>query len=179
MDYPESLLQSGGFAAADPARQWLVLYTKSKQEQALARDLLRLRIPFYLPLVPRISLYGRRPHRLQEPLFGSYVFLFANDDERVRCLMTNRVSRVIRVVDQETLQADLGRLEQLIKAGLPVSVGVRPKSEREMRVRRKRRAGKEFGGEAAGSVVVALDLDRGGLSFEFTGDEAVWRRQAG
>ena len=56
--YPETLLDAGMPAATD--RHWMVLYTKARQEKALARDLLRRQIPYYLPVVKRVSSHGGR-----------------------------------------------------------------------------------------------------------------------
>jgi hypothetical protein len=118
--YPEDLLQAVACPVNEHARRWFVLYTKSRQEQALARELLRLRIPYYLPLVSKLSRQLRK--RLQSPLFDGYVFLFGNEDERVRCLKTDRVVRVLPVFDQEALYGDLRRLEEVIKTGMPLAV---------------------------------------------------------
>ena len=43
---------------AGDGRRWLALYTKARQEKSLARELLKYRIPFYLPLVKRRALRG-------------------------------------------------------------------------------------------------------------------------
>ena len=49
--FPETLLES--FDSSAGIGQWMVVYTKPRQEKSLARDLLRRSIPFYLPLVKR------------------------------------------------------------------------------------------------------------------------------
>ena len=165
--YPENLLQDVACPANEHARRWFVLYTKSRQEQALARELLRLRIPYYLPLVAKTL--RQLQVRSRSPLFDGYVFLFGNEDERVRCLATNRVVRVFPVFDQETLFSDLRRLEDLIGTGMPVIVGgSRPRNSTRVSstsslsvkgaVRRRR---------AEPHVVVSLDVDRGRLAMQF------------
>ena len=170
--YPENLLQAGCPVNGHP-RQWFVLYTKPRQEHALARDLLRVQIPFYLPLVPHISLCGRRRLRSMTPLFAGYVFLLADEPERLRCLATHRVAQVLPVFDQERLHNDLVRLEQLIQTGMPLTVGTRSGRRDRNRGRRGNLQKVEDTGlrekEDAG-VVVSVDVDGGGLSFEFTGE---------
>jgi transcriptional antiterminator RfaH len=169
--YPENLLQADACPANEHARRWWVLYTKSRQEQALARELLRFRIPYFLPLVPRISRQRRRVHLLA-PLFDGYVFLFGNEEERVRCLATNRVAQVVPVVDQETLYGDLRRLEELIKTGIPLAVG-RPGPGNSIRVRGGSSPGVEgavLGREVETRVVVSFDLDRGRMEMQFVED---------
>ena len=172
--YPEDLLLA--CPANGAARQWLVLYTKPRQEHALARDLLRLRVPFYLPLVPRISLCGRRRIRSLTPLFNGYMFLFGDEAERVRCLTTHRVVRTIPVVNQESLSRDLRHLEQLIKTEMPLTVESQRSSREPARVRGQSPPGSQDTvaqpkGEA--HIVVSLDLDRGGLSFQLTTEAPV------
>ena len=99
--FPDDLFQepTDGDQPDGPAseRVWWVIYTKSRQEKSLARDLRGYRIPFYLPLVPRDHLIrGRRVHA-HIPVFPGYVFLFGSPDERVDALTTNRISRILPV----------------------------------------------------------------------------------
>ena len=53
--YPETLLDE---PVGEPLpRLWWVLYTRARQEKALARDLLAYQIPFYLPLVKKTIFF--------------------------------------------------------------------------------------------------------------------------
>ena len=118
--YPENLLDEVATSPSD--RQWWAIYTKSRQEKALARQMLRSGIPFYLPLIAKENLIrGRRVHS-HVPLFGGYVFLFGTDQERVQCLTTNRISRILPVVDAEQLRADLLNIRLLIDSDAPLTV---------------------------------------------------------
>ena len=57
--YPDALLDQASSDATD--RRWFALYTKARQEKSLARELLKYRVPFYLPLVKKTSISrGRR-----------------------------------------------------------------------------------------------------------------------
>ena len=49
--FPGNLLED--FTPEQDDRQWWVVYTKARQEKALARHLLSREIPFYLPLVAK------------------------------------------------------------------------------------------------------------------------------
>jgi hypothetical protein len=51
-----------------------------------------MEVPFYLPLILKTSLIRGRKFISQIPLFGSYMFLFANEEERVKALTTQRFS---------------------------------------------------------------------------------------
>ena len=44
---------------------------KSRQEKSLARQLLGMEVPFYLPLIPKTTLIRGRRFTSQIPLFGS------------------------------------------------------------------------------------------------------------
>jgi len=122
--FPDDLLEptaADGDANGD-GRQWWAVYTKARQEKALARELLQQEVPFYLPLVARtILIRGRRVESLL-PLFSGYVFVRADEDERVKALKTNRTSQLIQVTDQDKLRRDLASVQRLILAKAPITV---------------------------------------------------------
>jgi transcriptional antiterminator RfaH len=139
--YPETLLDNG---AHDPlSRCWWALYTRARQEKALARELLAYQIPFYLPLVRRPSFYRGRKVYAHIPLFSGYVFLYGSDDERICSLTTNRVSRVLTVDDPDRLFHDLRQLRQLIGSKAPLTVESRLAAGNRVRVRHGALAGIE------------------------------------
>jgi transcriptional antiterminator RfaH len=144
--YPETLLDDApaDAAPADAAgRRWLALYTKARQEKSLARELLKYRIPFYLPLVKKtIATHGRRRTSLA-PLFGGYVFLYGSEEERVRTLTTNRICRILPVEDADQLVFDLRQLRQLIAADAPLTIESRLAPGQRVRVRQGPFAGLE------------------------------------
>lgn len=118
--YPPALLDGANGEAWD--RRWWVLYTKVRQEKAVARDLAGYQVPFYLPLVGKTSQRRGRAVRARIPLFSGYVFLFGSDEERVRALTTNRVSRVLKVTDPDRLLRDLQQVYRLIASRAPLTV---------------------------------------------------------
>ena len=137
-------------------RVWWVIYTKSRQEKSLARDLRGYRIPFYLPLVPRDHLiHGCRVHAYI-PVFPGYVFLFGSPDERVDALTTNRISRILPVPApmQNQLLGDLRQLASLIAIGAPLTVEQRLSPGRRVRIRCGPMAGIE------GTIVQRRGADR-------------------
>ena len=137
--FPDTLLSE----APGAGRRWLALYTKARQEKSLARELLKYRIPFYLPLVKKTSVARGRKRTSLVPLFGGYLFLFGSEEERVRALTTNRVSRVLSVEDPEQLVFDLSQLRQLIATNAPLTVKSRLEPGRRVRVRQGAFAGLE------------------------------------
>ena len=118
--FPETLFDSFESPSAD--NQWMVLYTKPRQEKSVARDLLRREVPFYLPLVKKTLQYGRRRISSYAPLFDGYVFILGSEAQRVFSLMTNRVLRVLPAIDGGQLFADLRQIEQLIRANVPLTI---------------------------------------------------------
>jgi transcriptional antiterminator RfaH len=139
--YPETLLDAE--PAEVPGRHWMALYTKARQEKSLARELLKYRIPFYLPLVKRTSASRGRRRSSLTPLFGGYLFLLGSEEERVRALTTNRISRILSVEDSDQLVFDLRQLRQLIMAGAPLTVESRLGPGQRVRVRQGPFAGLE------------------------------------
>jgi transcriptional antiterminator RfaH len=139
--YPETLLDPAGPKSVD--RQWMVVYTKARQEKALARDLLRREVPFYLPVVKRTAIYRGRRRTRYLPLFSGYVFLYGSEAERIASLTTNHISRVLAVSDAEELVRELRNLRQLIAADAPLTVESRLAPGRRVRVRQGAFAGIE------------------------------------
>ena len=130
--YPDHLFDD---FVDDFSRCWWVVYTKARQEKALARQLLGHEIPFYLPLVAKDnSIRGRRV-RSHVPLFNGYVFLFGTEEERVQTLTTNRVSRILPVDDQECLVGDLKQVRHLIETDAPLTIERRLMPGRRVRVK--------------------------------------------
>jgi transcriptional antiterminator RfaH len=107
---------------ADGSRIWHVIYTKSRQEKAVARELYRSQVPFYLPLVPKTSVRRGRRSTAHMPLFPGYLFLFGDEQDRLRALKTNRLSRILPVTEPLRLLHDLRQIRQLIDAGAPLTV---------------------------------------------------------
>lgn len=139
--YPTQLLD--GFTASDSERCWWAVYTRARQEKATVRSLIAQRIPCYLPLVQRDSVVGRRRVRSFHPVFGGYVFLFGNDDERVSVKQTNRISQVFPVPDPGQLEGDLRRVRDLIASDAPLTMERRLEPGRLVRIKSGSLAGLE------------------------------------
>jgi transcriptional antiterminator RfaH len=169
--YPANLLETS-CPAKQHGRQWYVLYTKEGEEKSLARELERLGIPFYLPLVPRTQRIRRRTIMMYSVVFPCYVFMFGDEDERVRCLATNHVLRVLRVPDQESLARNLRSLELLIQEGTPLTVESKLAPGERVRVRSGPLAGVEgtvLQRRGEKRFLVAVDFLQQGASFEIVG----------
>ncbi len=139
--FPESLLDEEGRPEDD--RRWRVLYTKARQEKALARDLLAAQVPFYLPLIAKENVFRGRRITSHIPLFTGYMFLLGDENERVRTLQTNRISRILDVEDAGSLVYDLRQVWQLIASGAPLTVESRLAPGNRVRVKHGPFAGLE------------------------------------
>jgi transcriptional antiterminator RfaH len=171
--FPDDLLENptGGdqFECPVAGRAWWVIYTMSRQEKSLARDLLAYRIPFYLPLVPREHLFRGRRVRSHVAVFPGYVFLFGSPDERVKSLTSNRISRILPVPAQDELWQDLRRLATLIDTGAPLTVEQRLGPGQKVRIRNGPMAG--FEGDivqrrGADRLLIAVSFLHQGVSVE-------------
>jgi transcriptional antiterminator RfaH len=107
--------------ATSNAQEWRVLYTKSRQEKAVARDLVAREISFYLPLMPKRNYIRGKVVHSHIPVFAGYVFTYGDDDDRVSSLKTNRICCVLPVHDQELFHQDMVQIHRLISAGAPLT----------------------------------------------------------
>ena len=127
--------ESGLDAFAQPDRRWSFVYTKPRQEKALARDLSAMQIQHYLPLIAKENVIRGRRVRTQIPLFSGYVFLYSNDVERVRALTTNRVAQTVEIDDQQRVRDELQQIYRLIAADAPLTVERRLSAGQRVRIK--------------------------------------------
>ncbi len=107
------------------ARAWYVLHTRPRQEKSLARNLLATGVSYYLPTVPRRCRARGRILTAHAPLFPGYLFIYADRDERLAALASNRVANTLPVHDQARLWGDLRQIDRLLGAGLPIAAEAR------------------------------------------------------
>ena len=108
-------------SVGDFTGQWWVAHTKSRNEKALAHDLINREISYFLPMSWRVRRIRKRTVRSLLPLFSGYLFFCGDDNERVELLRTNRVANVITVRDQERLLNELLQIEQALQSGAPLA----------------------------------------------------------
>ena len=100
---------------------WWVAHTKSRNEKALAHDLIGKNISYFLPMSWKVRRRSRRTIRSLLPLFSGYLFFCGEENERIELLRTNRVANVIKVKDQQRLLDELVQFEQALRAGAPLA----------------------------------------------------------
>lgn len=97
---------------------WHVAYCRPRQEKALARDLLQMDVSYFLPMVERVTTSGGRRRKSRTPLFASYLFLGAEEPERLKAVRTNRILHFLSTneAEQEILKRELEALESCLLA---------------------------------------------------------------
>jgi len=100
--------------------RWWVAHTKSRNEKALAHDLMAKDISYFLPMTWKVRQQSHRTIRSLLPLFTGYLFFCGNENERVELLKTNRVANLLDVTDQGSMIKELVRFEQALRAGAPL-----------------------------------------------------------
>ena len=96
---------------------WWVVHTKSRNEKALAHDLIRKNIGYFLPMSWKVRHRSGRTIKSLLPLFSGYLFFCGNENQRIELLRTHRVANLIEVMDQQKLLKELSQIEQALRAG--------------------------------------------------------------
>ncbi len=110
-----------GKLVGDFAGTWRVAHTKSRNEKALAWQMQKKDISYFLPMAEKVYRRKGRTFRSLLPLFTGYVFFCCDEEGRVEILRTNRVANIIDVPDQSELVAELGPIQLAIDEGQDIS----------------------------------------------------------
>jgi len=100
---------------------WWVAHTKSRNEKALAHELITRKVQYFLPMALSITRRTRRTVKSLLPLFTGYMFFCGDEESRMDVLQTNRVANIIEVPDQLTFLTELTQIEKALRAGVPIS----------------------------------------------------------
>jgi transcription antitermination factor NusG len=101
--------------------QWWVVHTRSRNEKALAHDLISKDICYFLPMSWKIRRKSRRTLRSLLPLFNGYLFFCGKENDRIELLKTNRVAHLLEVSDQQKLLDELVQIDQALRSGAPLT----------------------------------------------------------
>jgi transcriptional antiterminator RfaH len=118
--FPDDLLARSAPDAGSP-RRWWALHTRPRTEKSLSRSCLGRRLSFFLPLCSRHTRSRGRTLTAYVPLFPGYLFLLADERERVEALTTNLVVNCLSVPDQTELHTDLTGVHRLMTSEMPVA----------------------------------------------------------
>ncbi len=115
-------------------KAWFALYTKPRSEFKAAEQIEEVDVLYYLPTVTRIRQWSDRKKKITEPLIRGYIFIYANERERIISLERQAVVKCI--FDQgrpakipewqiDNLKKMLdSKADLTIKEGLPVGAKV-------------------------------------------------------
>ncbi|MCC9601103.1 KOW motif-containing protein [Stieleria sp. JC731] len=130
--FPEDLLDSEVATKSD----WWLLYTKSRQEKQLMRQLRELNLSHYGPQIEqRKRSPAGRVRTSFVPLFSNYVFMCGTEEDRYNAVCTGCVQKVTEITDVEILLADLHQISDLISIGAPMSIEERILPGQHVRVK--------------------------------------------
>ncbi len=108
------------FELAESDHPWWVAHTRSRQEKALARYLLPLGVPFYLPQREKKIRRASRNLVSHIPLFPGYVFFRGSVSQRQDAVRSRLLVQVLEVENQPLLQRELAQLYVLQQSGATI-----------------------------------------------------------
>ena len=76
-------------------KNWFALYVKPKHEFKAKGELDQLSIHNYLPLITRLKQWSDRKKKIAEPLLKGYIFIYADEKERLFSLENRCVIKCI------------------------------------------------------------------------------------
>jgi transcription antitermination factor NusG len=103
------------------AGQWWVAHTRSRNEKALANDLVTKKVNYFLPMSWKVRKIRSRTIKSLLPLFSGYLFFCGEERQRLEVLRTNRVANLIVVKDQGRLIEEISQIEQALLSGANLS----------------------------------------------------------
>lgn len=116
-------------------RHWFALYTKPRSEFKAAKQIEEALVEFYLPSITRLKQWSDRKKKVTEPLLRGYIFIFADEKERilslsqpaiVRCVCDKGTPAKIPVWQIDNLRKMLQTdTEYIIKEGLVPGVKIK------------------------------------------------------
>jgi len=77
------------------SKAWFALYTKSRSEFKAAEQIGANEVEYYLPTVVKYNQWSDRKKKITEPLIRGYIFIYADEKERILSLEQNAVVRCL------------------------------------------------------------------------------------
>jgi transcription antitermination factor NusG len=101
-------------------KNWLVFYTKSRQEKKVNELLSRRGFEVFLPLQKVMRQWSDRKKKVEVPLFNSYIFVLESIDKIPSILQTPGVAWNIRHNDKPAIlhQKEMEVIKRFISSGL-------------------------------------------------------------
>lgn len=133
--FPPELLDDDS-TLSDSEHRWWCIYTMSRREKELMRQLETKQISFYSPIVAK--RYRSHSGRLRTsfiPLFPNYVFLYGDESDRREAMTTNCISKCTVIEDPRRLLMDLRQIKEVLDADVPLTAEARLEPGNRVRVK--------------------------------------------
>ncbi len=76
-------------------KHWFALYTKPRSEFKAEKQLKGVEVKNYLPTITRLKQWSDRKKKVTKPLLGGYIFIFANEAERLISIEQQAIVRCL------------------------------------------------------------------------------------
>lgn len=76
-------------------KNWFALYTKPRSEFKAAAQIEECGINYFLPSITRVKQWSDRKKKITEPLLRGYIFILADEKERILSLEQHSIVRCI------------------------------------------------------------------------------------
>jgi transcriptional antiterminator RfaH len=76
-------------------KAWFALYTKPRNEFKAASQLEAAGVNYYLPSITKLKQWSDRKKKITEPILRGYIFIFADERERLLSLEQNAIVRCV------------------------------------------------------------------------------------
>lgn len=96
---------------------WFVAHTKARNEKQFAWDLTRQGVPYFLPMIEKVTFSGGRKRRGMTPLFAGYVFFSGDGETRYTAMKTGRLCQVIPVTERDLFVSEIVQIDRMLLAG--------------------------------------------------------------
>ena len=106
----------------DAEEPWWVAKVKPRQEKALAFDLIKRNVEYYLPMYTKVTRRrdNNKPRKSIVCLFPGYVSFCADKGTERNIFSTNRVVRLVEVKNQTHFMNQLEQVYHTVELGIPV-----------------------------------------------------------
>jgi transcriptional antiterminator RfaH len=137
----------------DDLGKWWVVRTRPRNEKALAWDLSRIGVGYYLPLMTKRTIRRDtgKPRKSIICLFPGYISVVDYQERRLEVLRTGRVINAMEVVDQAKFVAELESVRKAVEHAREVGLHSRLAVGRKVII---------TSGPLQGVQGVVLDMDR-------------------
>ena len=130
--YPENLL----FQPESLESPWWLLYTRTRQEKLMMRQLREADVCHYGPMIlNRTRSPAGRVRTSYLPLFSTYVFMRGGEEARYAAICTGCVIKAAEIREVEQLMEDLQQIHKLIELGVPLTLESRLQPGARVRIR--------------------------------------------